>query len=63
MTTYGEQEGLRDARARYFSTNNFGADGGYGDEWVELKIGPITFYMRNTAGRVRAAMTAEAWPD
>ena len=54
MTTYGEQLNLRQARAQYFADNHFGDDGGYGDKWVELKFGPLTFYLRNSAGRVRA---------
>jgi hypothetical protein len=54
MTAYAEQQSLRQARARYFADNRFGDDGGYGDKWVELKVGPMRFYLRNGAGRVRA---------
>ncbi|MFO0746333.1 MAG: hypothetical protein U1F43_11750 [Myxococcota bacterium] len=42
------------ARTRYFETNHFGADGGYGDRWVDLKIGPVHVAFPNTAGRVKA---------
>jgi hypothetical protein len=45
---------MASARARYFEVNNFGADGGYNDAWVNFKFGPIPFPFPNTAGRVRA---------
>jgi hypothetical protein len=45
---------LRQARARYFEENDFGADGGYGARWVKLKLGPFPYAIPNTAGRVRA---------
>jgi hypothetical protein len=45
---------LRQARARYFEKNGFGADGGYSARWVKLKLGPIPYAVPNTAGRVRA---------
>ncbi len=42
------------ARSRYFEDNGFAADGGYGDKWVDFKLGPFPFRIRNSAGRVRA---------
>lgn len=47
-------ETLREARARYFRDNGFGEDGGYGDAWVDFKLGPIPMPFPNTPGRVRA---------
>lgn len=45
---------LRAARRRYFDDNQFGAEGGYTDRWVKVKLGPLTVAFPNTAGRVRA---------
>jgi hypothetical protein len=45
---------LRAARDHYFESNGFGPDGGYNDAWVDFKLGPIPFPIKNTAGRVRA---------
>ncbi len=45
---------LREARARYFRDNRFGEDGGYGDAWVDFKLGPVPMPFPNTEGRVRA---------
>ncbi len=45
---------LREARDRYFEDNGFGADGGYGEAWVDFKLGPIPFPFPNTKARVRA---------
>ncbi len=42
------------ARARYFDANGFGDDGGYGEDWVKLKIGPIPVVFPNTASRKAA---------
>jgi hypothetical protein len=49
-----EAETMQAARTRYFEDNRFGADGGYGDKWVDLKLGPLPFRIRNSAARVRA---------
>jgi hypothetical protein len=54
MTPHAETETLRDALARYFEDNGFGPDGGYGDAWVDFKLGPIPFPFPNTASRKRA---------
>jgi hypothetical protein len=45
---------LREARARYFRANGFGADGGYAASWVKVRLGPIPLAFPNTAARVRA---------
>lgn len=45
---------LRDARTEYFRFNGFGEDGGYGDKWVDFKLGPIPFPFPNTPARVKA---------
>jgi hypothetical protein len=45
---------LREARDLYFRNNGFGDDGGYGDKWVDFKIGPVPFPFPNTAARIKA---------
>jgi hypothetical protein len=45
---------VREARARYFRANGFAADGGYGDAWVKLQMGPVALRLPNTPQRVRA---------
>jgi hypothetical protein len=45
---------MRDARARYYDDNGFGADGGDGLEWVPIKILGLTLHIPNTEGRRRA---------
>lgn len=52
--TYDPTWPLREARARYFEDNGFGADGGYDARWVKLAIGPVPFAFPNTQARVRA---------
>lgn len=42
------------ARAVYFAANDFGEDGGYGDAWVTVKLGPVPVSFPNVSGRVRA---------
>ena len=42
------------ARALYFRANQFGDDGGYGDAWVTVKLGPVPVSFPNAAERVRA---------
>jgi hypothetical protein len=54
VTEYAPNETMRTARARYFQENQFGEDGGYGDAWVDFKLGPIPFPFPNTPARVRA---------
>lgn len=50
----GTAETLREARARYFVVAGLGADGGYADRWVRLKVGWLRLAFPNTAARVRA---------
>ncbi len=45
---------LRDARGIYFEANGFGADGGYGDAWVDFSLGPVPFPFPNTPQRIEA---------
>lgn len=52
MTTYEDELSMADARQRYFTSNGF--DGSYSERWVKLKAGPITLYLPNAPGRVRA---------
>jgi hypothetical protein len=54
ITTYQPSSTMREARARYFEVNDFGVDGGYGDAWVDFKLGPVPMPFPNTEGRVRA---------
>lgn len=54
MTSYHFDMTLGEAVKKYFVDNNFGDDGGYGDRWVEVKLGPIPVYLPNTPQRVRA---------
>lgn len=45
---------MRDERRIYFEASGLGADGGYKDRWVWLKIGPIPLAFPNSSARVRA---------
>lgn len=45
---------LERARGMYFEANGFGADGGYGDAWVDFSLGPVPFPFPNTPARVKA---------
>ncbi|WP_437813300.1 hypothetical protein [Sorangium sp. So ce1078] len=51
---YDEGLTMREARAIYFDVNRFGTDGGYGDAWVDFKLGPLPVPFPNTQARVRA---------
>ncbi len=46
---------LREARAQYFRANGIADDGGYAQQWVRIKLGPVPVVFPNTAGR-RAAL-------
>jgi hypothetical protein len=52
MAIYSSEWTLRDARERYFALNDFGADGGYNDNWVKVEYGWLRFYFPNTRARV-----------
>ncbi|WP_437570570.1 hypothetical protein [Sorangium sp. So ce542] len=54
LVQYDEGLTMREARAIYFEVNGFGADGGYGDAWVDFKLGPLPVPFPNTRARVRA---------
>ncbi|WP_437530311.1 hypothetical protein WME79_49490 [Sorangium sp. So ce726] len=54
LVHYDEGLTMREARALYFEVNRFGADGGYGDAWVDFKLGPLPVPFPNTPARVRA---------
>ncbi|WP_437780318.1 hypothetical protein [Sorangium sp. So ce1097] len=54
LVQYDEGLTMRQARAIYFDVNRFGADGGYGDAWVDFKLGPLPVPFPNTQARVRA---------
>jgi hypothetical protein len=52
--SYSPDMTMRAARDLYFQVNNFGADGGYSEPWVDFKLGPLPLPFPNTAGRVEA---------
>ena len=54
MPLYDDSLPLRDALAEYFEANGFGEDGGYNDDWVSGKFGPIPFAFPNSDARKRA---------
>ncbi len=51
---YSPEMTLRDARARYFELNGFGADGGYEERWIKVKVWRIPVWLPNTDGRRKA---------
>ncbi|MBX3231533.1 MAG: hypothetical protein KIT84_24105 [Labilithrix sp.] len=53
-TVYENEMTMRAARDRYFAVNQFGADGGYDDAWVDFYVGPFSVPFPNTKGRARA---------
>ncbi|EYF03618.1 hypothetical protein [Chondromyces apiculatus] len=54
VASYDPSLSLRAALPLYFAENGFGEDGGYGDAWVDFKLGPIPMPFPNTPGRLRA---------
>lgn len=54
MTRYEDALSLRAARERYFRDNGFAPDGGYGDKWFRLQMGPLALRLPNTPQRVRS---------
>ncbi len=54
MAIYSPEMTLRDARSQYFALNNFGADGGYEDRWIKVKVWRVPIWIPNTEGRRRA---------
>ena len=51
---YPDSLDMLSARARYFELNNFGETGGYDDAFVDFALGPLSFRLPNTQGRLRA---------
>jgi len=45
---------LRQARTEMFARSGIAPDGGYGDRWVRLDLGPVPLAIPNTQGRVDA---------
>jgi hypothetical protein len=54
MIRYDDALPVRAARERYFRDNGFAPDGGYGDKWVKLQLGPVALRLPNTPQRVRS---------
>jgi hypothetical protein len=50
---YDDDATLREARGRYFEANGLG-DGGYGERWVKLELGPVPLAFPNSDARRRA---------
>jgi hypothetical protein len=55
VAAYSPDLTLGEARAQFFDEAGFGADGGYGARWVEVRVGPVPLYFPNTEGRRLAA--------
>ena len=51
---YNPEITLRDAREQYFRLNGFGADGGYEERWIKVKVWRVPVWLPNTEGRRRA---------
>ncbi|MCA1818427.1 MAG: hypothetical protein LC746_18975, partial [Acidobacteria bacterium] len=45
---------LREARALHFERSGFGADGGYGERWIKVKVWRVPVWLPNTEGRRKA---------
>lgn len=56
MISSEETTSLRQARAQYFRQNGLPEDGGYGQKWVKIKLGPVPILFPNTAGRQAALL-------
>ena len=54
MRVYADEVRVADARAAYFGANGFGPDGGYDEDWVRFRVGPVPVMFPNTAGRKAA---------
>jgi hypothetical protein len=53
MLKYGPELTLRQARERYFESNNF-PGGGYEDRWVKVRVGFFPIWFPNIPSRKRA---------
>jgi hypothetical protein len=54
LASYDPKMTMREARALYFAINRFGEGGGYEDDWVDFKLGPLPMPFPNTGARRRA---------
>jgi hypothetical protein len=54
MMIYNPEMTLRDARECYFELNGFGADGGYEERWIKVKLWRFPVRLPNTKGRRKA---------
>lgn len=53
MPAYEDDWRVEQARARYFERSGLG-DGGYDEDWVRFRLGPLPVAFPNTAGRKAA---------
>ena len=51
---YDPEMTLREARALHFERSGFGADGGYGERWIKVKVWRVPVWLPNTEGRRKA---------
>jgi hypothetical protein len=51
---YTPEMTLDEARKLYFERSGFGADGGYDEFWIKVKVWRLPIWLPNTAGRVKA---------
>ena len=51
---YNPEMTMRDAREHYFRLNGFGADGGYEERWIKVKVWRVPIRLPNTTGRQKA---------
>lgn len=54
MATFDVGMRLGEARALFFARSGFAPDGGYGDRWVRVQLGPLPVWFPNTPGRRKA---------
>lgn len=51
---YKPELSLGEARKLYFELNGFGADGGYTERWIKVKVWRLPVWLPNTEGRRKA---------
>jgi hypothetical protein len=51
---YPPEMTLREARKIYFRLSGFGADGGYSDRWIKVKVWKLPIWLPNVDNRRRA---------
>src|SRR5262245_39608544 len=54
LVAYADTMTMREARKVYFEANGFGETGGYEDDWVDFKLGPLPMPFPNTKARKEA---------